>query len=102
MNDIYPSLDEMARTAIRALSAATEDSEKGFFLLIEGSRIDHAGHVNDPAAQVHEVLAYDRTVGSVLEFLDGSSVEGVFVATSDHETGGLSIARRKSLQASRC
>ena len=102
MNDIYPSLDEMARTAIRALTAATEDSEKGFFLLIEGSRIDHAGHVNDHAAQVHEVLAYDRTVGSVLEFLDGSSVEGVFVATSDHETGGLSIARRKSLQASRC
>jgi alkaline phosphatase len=102
MSHIYPSLDEMARTAIRALSAATEGNEKGFFLLIEGSRIDHAGHANDPAAQVHEVLAYDRTVGSVLEFLDGSSVEGVFVATSDHETGGLSVARRKSLQASRC
>ena len=95
MDETYPSLDEMARTAIKALTDATEKSEKGFFLMIEGSRIDHAGHVNDPAAQVHEVLAYDKTVASVLEFLDGPDVEGVFVATSDHETGGLSVARRE-------
>jgi alkaline phosphatase len=43
MNDIYPSLDEMARTALKILEIATQDSEKGFFLMIEGSRIDHAG-----------------------------------------------------------
>ncbi|KAK5000920.1 hypothetical protein LTR28_012954, partial [Elasticomyces elasticus] len=58
--ETYPSLEEMAKTALKALSEATRDSEKGFFLMIEGSRIDHAGHSNDPAAQVHEVLAYDR------------------------------------------
>lgn len=96
MDDHYPSLDEMARTALNALAAATKDSDKGFFLMIEGSRIDHAGHANDPAAQVHEVLAYDRAMASVVEFLERSDVEGLFVATSDHETGGLSIARRKS------
>ena len=95
MNDLYPSLEEMARTAISALAAATEDSDKGFFLMIEGSRIDHAGHGNDPAAQVNEVLAYDRTFASVIEFLDRSEVDGVLVATSDHETGGLAVARRK-------
>jgi alkaline phosphatase len=94
IDDEYPSLEEMARVAINALEAATEDSEKGFFLMIEGSRIDHAGHWNDPAAQVHEVLAYDRTVAAVLEFIDRSEDEGVFVATSDHETGGLSVARQ--------
>lgn len=94
MDDEYPSLEEMARVAIDALEAATEDSEKGFFLMIEGSRIDHAGHGNDPAAQVHEVLAYDRTVAAVLEFLDRSEDEGTFVATSDHETGGLAVARQ--------
>ena len=94
MDDEYPSLEEMARVAINALEAATEDSEKGFFLMIEGSRIDHAGHGNDPAAQVHEVLAYDRTVAAVLEFLDRSEDKGAFVATSDHETGGLAIARQ--------
>jgi alkaline phosphatase len=93
---IYPSLDEMARTALTALEAATRDSDKGFFLMIEGSRIDHAGHGNDPAAQAHEVLAYDKAFSSVLKFLDESKDDGVVVGTSDHETGGLSIARRKS------
>ena len=94
LNEIYPSLDEMARTALAALEEATKDSDKGFFLMIEGSRIDHAGHGNDPAAQVREVLAYDKAFGSVLNFLDKSMTEGVMVATSDHETGGLSIARQ--------
>ncbi|KAI4240843.1 MAG: hypothetical protein LQ352_007555, partial [Teloschistes flavicans] len=66
MDDVYPSLDEMARTALKALQDATKDSDKGFFLMIEGSRIDHAGHGNDPVAQVHEVLAYDKAFASVL------------------------------------
>lgn len=94
-NDVYPSLDEMARTALAALKAATEDSDKGFFLMIEGSRIDHAGHGNDPVAQVHEVLAYDQAFASVLDFLDKDETQGVLVGTSDHETGGLATARRK-------
>lgn len=97
MDDVYPSLDEMARTALKALEAATQDSEKGFFLMIEGSRIDHAGHGNDPSAQVREVLGYDKAFGSVMEFLEQSTTEGVLVATSDHETGGLAVARRKYL-----
>jgi alkaline phosphatase len=95
MEDQYPSLNEMTRTALKALEAATQDSDKGFFLMIEGSRIDHAGHGNDPAAQVHEVLAYNQAMASVVEFLERSDIDGVFVATSDHETGGLAIARRR-------
>ncbi|KAI9821048.1 MAG: hypothetical protein M1827_003781 [Pycnora praestabilis] len=94
--DVYPSLDEMAQTALKALTEATRDSDKGFFLMIEGSRIDHAGHANDPVAQVHEVLAYDKAFASVLDFLDEAEVEGVVVSTSDHETGGLATARRKN------
>lgn len=93
-NDVYPSLEEMARTALTALSEATKDSEQGFFLMIEGSRIDHAGHGNDPAAQVHEVLAYDKAFAAVVEFLENDSTPGVLVSTSDHETGGLAAARQ--------
>lgn len=93
-NDVYPSLEEMARTALTALSEATRDSEQGFFLMIEGSRIDHAGHGNDPAAQVHEVMAYDKAFAAVLEFLENDSTPGVLVSTSDHETGGLAAARQ--------
>ncbi|TKA64239.1 hypothetical protein B0A49_10947 [Cryomyces minteri] len=93
-DETYPALDEMAKTATKALAEATRDSDKGFFLMIEGSRIDHAGHANDPAAQVHEVLAYDKAFSSVLEFLEKDSVPGVMVSTSDHETGGLSAAKQ--------
>ncbi|KAI1326640.1 alkaline phosphatase [Xylariaceae sp. FL0255] len=94
MNDQYPSLSEMAKTALRALEKATSESDKGFFLMIEGSRIDHAGHGNDPSAQVREVLEYDKTFQTVLDFLHDSKTDGVLVATSDHETGGLSVARQ--------
>ena len=90
----YPSEEEMTRLALRALSAATKDSDKGFFLMIEGSRIDHAGHANDPAAQVHEVLAHDRAFAAVLDFLEESETPGILVSTSDHETGGLAAARQ--------
>lgn len=93
-NDVYPSLEEMTRTALRALSKATEDSEQGFFVMIEGSRIDHAGHGNDPAAQVHEVLAYDKAFAAALEFVENDSTPAVIVSTSDHETGGLAAARQ--------
>jgi alkaline phosphatase len=101
-DDIYPSLHEMAQTALKALSQATRESDKGFFLMIEGSRIDHAGHHNDPAAQVHEVLAYDKTFASVIEFLEKDDTPGVMVSTSDHETGGLATARRTSHVYSFC
>lgn len=94
-SDDYPTLEAMAQTAMQALSDATRNSDKGFFLMVEGSRIDHAGHANDAAAQVHEVLEYDRAFQAVLEFLDSSDEEGVAISTSDHETGGLATARRK-------
>lgn len=90
----YPSLKEMAKTSLDALSAATSDNDQGFFIMIEGSRIDHAGHANDPAAQVHEVLAYDAAMTAVLEFIERSDVPTLMVSTSDHETGGLAAARQ--------
>jgi alkaline phosphatase len=92
--DRYPSLEEMTKTALRTLAAATKDTEAGFFVMIEGSRIDHAGHANDPAAQVHEVLAYDRAMAAVLDFIKNEETPTLMVATSDHETGGLATARQ--------
>lgn len=87
--ELHPSQAEMTRLALKALSAATKDSDKGFFVLIEGSRIDHTGHANDPAAHVHEVLAHNEAFEAVLDFLEHDENEGVLVGTSDHETGGL-------------
>lgn len=99
VDNIYPSEAEMAQLALDALAAATKDSDKGFFLMIEGSRIDHAGHGNDPAAQVREVLAHDKAFATVLDFLEDSKTPGVVVSTSDHETGALAAGTQRKNEA---
>ena len=90
----FPSLLEETKTALNLLSKATEDSDEGFFLLVEGSRIDHAGHHNDAHAQVREVLAYDEAFAEVIRFAEESDVETFIISTSDHETGGVDIGRQ--------
>ena len=81
-----PSLEDMTRKALQLLSAQAS----GFFLMIEGSEIDHTCHANDGGALVPEVLGYDATFAAAIEFAkrDGHTL---VVSTSDHETGGLSI-----------
>jgi alkaline phosphatase len=85
---VEPTLDRMTRAALARLSS----SRRGFFLMVEGSRIDHAGHVNDPATAAREVLELDAAVRAILEFArrDGRTL---VVVTADHETGGLSLGR---------
>jgi alkaline phosphatase len=63
---------------------------KGFFLMIEGSQIDWAGHANYADTLVDETLDFDKTVGKVLDFAqkDGHTL---VVITADHETGGVTI-----------
>ncbi|KAH3902156.1 related to Repressible alkaline phosphatase [Saccharomycodes ludwigii] len=91
-SEIHPSLEDEAMLAIKELS---HNSEKGFFLLIEGSRIDHAGHQNDPAAQVREVVAFDKMFQSVVNWAKQHTDEDtILISTSDHETGGLVTARQ--------
>jgi alkaline phosphatase len=63
---------------------------KGFFLMIEGSQIDWAGHENSADTLVDETLDFDKAVGIALEFAknDGHTL---VVITADHETGGVTI-----------
>jgi alkaline phosphatase len=81
-----PSLAEMTTRALELLGK----SDKPFFIMIEAGRIDHAGHNNDPAAHLHDVLAYDAAWQAAIDFarLEGNTL---VVGTSDHETGGLTL-----------
>eukprot|EP00761_Pharyngomonas_kirbyi_P003650 gb/GECH01003654.1/.p1 GENE.gb/GECH01003654.1/~~gb/GECH01003654.1/.p1 ORF type:complete len:505 (+),score=135.67 gb/GECH01003654.1/:1-1515(+) len=81
-----PSLKEMTTFALDIL----KDSSKGFFLLVEGSRIDHAGHINDPSTMSHEIFAYNEAVGKILDFADDDQ-NTMVISVADHETGGLSL-----------
>ena len=87
-----PSLAEMATKALDLLAATPQGRSRGFFLMVEGSRIDHAGHANDAPAHLRDILAYDAAVAAVLDWArrDGATL---VVSTADHETGGLALGR---------
>jgi alkaline phosphatase len=86
LREAIPTLAEMTEVALARLSGA----EKGFFLMVEGARIDHAGHANDAAASVHDQLAFDEAIGVVLDFLEREP-ETLVVITTDHGCGGIQM-----------
>lgn len=81
--------DWLPQMVKRALSELEKD-EDGFFLMVEGSKIDISAHVNDLPETVREVLDFDQAVGVVLEWMK-KHPDTLLVVTADHQTGGLSI-----------
>ena len=81
-----PTLAEMVGKAIEML-----DCEKGFFIMAEGGRIDWAGHSNDAATNLRDVLALDEAVKVALAFQEKHPDDTLVVVTGDHETGGMSM-----------
>jgi alkaline phosphatase len=82
-----PSLADFVRRGTELL-----DCESGFFMMVEGGKIDLACHANDAAASVREVMALDEAVGVAVEFARSRPNETLIVVASDHETGGMSLA----------
>ncbi len=65
--------------------------KKGFFFMIEGGKIDYAGHANDAATCFQEVNDMAESVALALAFLERHPKETLIVITADHETGGLML-----------
>ncbi len=70
-------------------------SEKGFFLMIEGSQIDWACHANNAPNTVREMLDFDAAIGEALRFAEADG-ETLIVVTADHETGGMALEQSRS------
>lgn len=66
-------------------------NEKGFFLMVEGSQIDWAGHNNDADYLIAELLDFDKTLGVALDFAKQNG-ETLIIVTADHETGGYTLS----------
>lgn len=62
-----------------------------FFLMIEGSQIDWAGHANDSTWLYNEMADFDQMLAEILAFAEKDG-ETLVIVTADHETGGLSLA----------
>ncbi len=80
------SLAEITTAAIEVL-----DNRKGFFLMVEGGKIDYAAHANDAATVFHEVADFDKAIQVAYEFYKKHPKETLIVVTADHETGGLTL-----------
>lgn len=79
------TLQEITRSAINFL---TKKEDKGFFLMVEGGKIDWACHSNDAATAFHEVMDFDNAIKVAYEFYSQHPDETLIVITADHETGG--------------
>lgn len=81
-----PSLAAMTETAIEKLKS----NEEGFFLMVEGSQIDWAGHDNDVVAAMSEIEDFEGAFEKVLAFAEEDG-RTLVVTTADHSTGGFSL-----------
>jgi alkaline phosphatase len=83
-----PHLSEMTQTALNLL----DKNKGGFFLMVEGGRIDHACHANNLEQAVGETLEFNRAIEVCLRWARGRT-DTLIVVTADHETGGLSVEK---------
>ncbi|MBD3415107.1 MAG: alkaline phosphatase [Candidatus Aminicenantes bacterium] len=67
------------------------DNDKGFFMMVEGGKIDWAGHDNDAGTLIKEVLDFDRAVQRAVLFHEQHPDETLILVTADHETGGMAL-----------
>lgn len=83
-----PSIASMTSKALDILSK----NEDGFFLMVEGGRIDHAAHAWDPKGMIYDMLAFDDAIEVALDF-QAANPDTLVIVTADHETGGFGLGR---------
>lgn len=86
-NGEYPTLKEMTDKGIELLSK----DKDGFFIMVEGGRIDHASHAQDVAGTIYDTLAFDDAIKSAYEFYKKYPQDTLIVVAADHETGGMGL-----------
>lgn len=84
------TLTLLANATKQGIKKLTNTKKKGFFLMVEGAKIDYAGHANSLPGSVVETFSFDLAVAEALKFAD-SNGETLVVVTGDHETGGLTF-----------
>ncbi len=80
------SLAEFTQKGIELL-----DNENGFFMMVEGGKIDWACHANDAGSAAGDVIAFNKAVKKAVEFYNNHKDETLIIITGDHECGGLTL-----------
>ena len=86
---LHPTQPAIADMTAKAIELLSQDRD-GFFLMVEGSQVDWAGHNNDPKYMLTDFLAFDEAVKVAVDFAkqDGNTI---VLAFPDHNTGGMTI-----------
>ena len=80
------TLAQITKAGIDFLS---KKSKKGFFMMVEGGKIDYASHSDDAATMIQEVLDFNAAIAEAFEFYKKHKEETLIIVTADHETGGI-------------
>ncbi len=83
--------DKISLAEFTAKGVELMEGEQGFFMMVEGGKIDWACHANDAATCAYEVVAFDEAIGVALDFAAQHPEETLIVITGDHDCGGLTI-----------
>ena len=85
----------LAQITESAIEFLTKEKNKGFFLMVEGGKIDWSCHANDAATTFNEVIDMDEAIKVAYEFYKKHPKETLIVVTADHETGGIALGTGK-------
>lgn len=88
--------DYLPLAAKKAPQFLNDFSDKGFFLMIEGSQVDWAGHANEAENVLLEMADFNESIENVIEFVNKDK-ETLLIVTADHETGGLAINKKSKV-----
>ena len=110
---VSPAIDGGARRSwlrdSTALAISRLETPNGFFMMVEGGRIDYFCHYNDAGSFVAELLDLNEAVGAALAFYASHPSETLILVTADHETGNVSLAEgdraallRQSISCDKC
>ena len=89
-HSLEPTSSEMLNFALKRSEQFNSSGCNGFFVMVEGSQVDWAGHANNLDYLKREMEDFDEAVRTALDFAKNNQ-ETLVIVTADHETGGLLI-----------
>jgi len=81
----------LAQITDAAIESLTKNNDNGFFLMVEGGKIDWSSHANDATTTIREVLDFNESVQRAYAFYKKHPEETLIIVTADHETGGIAV-----------
>lgn len=82
--------DYLPKSIKPSIDFLIKESNKGFFMVVEGAQIDWGAHANDLEYTMNELYDFDKAVGAAIKFAEKDGNTLVLI-TADHETGGLTL-----------